>query len=460
MLVRAGRSPTAMDLAKAVATLKVMTFDDLEEDEQSASKTTIRQLLVDEAIFFLDHASRAFGFETDLLQILDRLCPPGKAELEGHSLSRPHAIDIVFRSAILRARIAGQPLDLASIYSKPEEPSEKAPDLEVRRIYNRQKERHEEVEKLIPLYEALAAVRSDPNETAWKTLTQKFASLREHVRDPLKSQSLRNTTGRRALEVLAIQDADMATRLGVIAAFAYNPAIFTGNHDYWLPDLLHDPRAYQPVTELMETQADELVSQQVKATEKSDGLIRIARMFLPFHRANAEVYFIKALQIVEEVDLETLDVLHALCRMMQRALPDTPETRVRASRFARLVHIAGGLLQSEDGFPERETIQALTVSCPPVAAATVSKWTDEGFSNLRYSLKTFTETGLDTGVLTPHEALLLLSLLPFSDTKLEKKILEAASRPASSEPHALPKKLLAQDCSPQRLADMMMISGI
>ena len=134
MLVRAGRSPTAMDLAKAVATLKVMTFDDLEEDEQSASKTTIRQLLVDEAIFFLDHASRAFGFETDLLQILDRLCPPGKAELEGHSLSRPHAIDIVFRSAILRARIAGQPLDLASIYSKPEEPSEKAPDSEVRRI--------------------------------------------------------------------------------------------------------------------------------------------------------------------------------------------------------------------------------------------------------------------------------------------------------------------------------------
>ena len=241
--------------------------------------------------------------------------------------------------------------------------------------------------------------------------------------------------------MLAIQDADMATRLGVIAAFAYNPAIFTGNHDYWLPDLLHDPRAYQPVTELMETQADELVSQQVKATEKSDGLIRIARMFLPFHRANAEVYFIKALQIVEEVDLETLDVLHALCRMMQRALPDTPETRVRASRFARLVHIAGGLLQSEDGFPERETIQALTVSCPPVAAATVSKWTDEGFSNLRYSLKTFTETGLDTGVLTPHEALLLLSLLPFSDTKLEKKILEAASRSASSEPARLAEEI-------------------
>ncbi|WP_432287698.1 hypothetical protein SLT36_12035 [Aminobacter sp. BA135] len=429
-LVRAGRCPSPADLAKALVALKSLAFEDFGEEESGAYKMTNRQRLVDEVMFFLDHASSASDLVEDCLQVLDRLSPPEAAELKGVSLSQPYRIDVAFRAAMMRARSSRQPLDLASIYPRSEEPKDNDPASEARQVYDRLRESREDVEKLIPVYQALASVRANPGEDTWKALTLEFTRLRERTRRPFEFEGVRRVIGRRTLELLALQDADMTVRLTVIGSLAYNATVFTEAHGHWLPDLLHDPRAHEPVTKLMEAQAAELISLQMKATEKADGLISIARMFAPFHRPNAEAYFSQALEIVEEVDLETLDVLHALCRMVERPHPDTPEMRARTSRFARLVHIAGGLLQSEDGFPQEEAVRALTISCPPVAAATVSRWTDEGFSKGETDLKAFIECGLASGLFSPVEAQILSGMAPVASTGIQAKALEGACRSA------------------------------
>jgi hypothetical protein len=326
-LVRAGRRPSAIDVARALTALNSATFDDFGQDEPGAFQMTIRQRLVDEAMYFLDYACLESDCKAGCLQILDTLSPPGPAELKGAHLIRPYAIDVALRAAILRASLTGQHFDLASVYPVPETLEDRDADTEARWTHDRMKEGREHVDKLIPIYEALAAARSDPGEKARQALMQKFVSLRERSHAPFELERVRRVFGRRVLELLAIQNADIAARLSMIDSLAHDPAIFTEAHGDWLPDLLHDPQAHEAVTKLMQAQATEPISRQIKATEKADGLISIARIFLTFHRPNAEAYFSQALQIVEEVDLETLDVLHALCRILQRPPSDTPEKK-------------------------------------------------------------------------------------------------------------------------------------
>ena len=100
------------------------------------------------------------------------------------------------------------------------------------------------------------------------------------------------------------------------------------------------------VAEALDKKSEEIGSLHARATEKSEYLLSIARAYMDFSRDHASAVFSDALRTAEEVDLEAIDFLHALCRVVKRQRPDTPETRELLGAFARIVRHSGDLLQS------------------------------------------------------------------------------------------------------------------
>jgi energy-coupling factor transporter ATP-binding protein EcfA2 len=423
-LCRAGITPTPQQREQALNGLTKFDLDELGEDEGYGSGPSITAELRSEILFFLEGLVQ--GGEITLHQsklILDRLREFGQKNFRKLHLTYPYPVDFYLRTAILTSLSNSEEPDLDAMFTEPERLREEERSEESERDFKLAKERYDEVCGLLPAYKAYASLLVERTEVVVKQLEQITSRLGSTSSRGYQYFYVRNTLRLRATDLLALSNLDEITKAKFLKASLTEHEAFDDHEGQLCAAILHDPSMQSVVADALEKKSEEIGRLHVRATEKSEYLLSIARVFLDFSKDHAEIAFSDALKTAEEVDLEALDILHALCRVVKRDRPDTPETRELLGAFARVVRHAGDLLQSEDGFPLEEALEAVTLSNPPVGAMTASRWGDEGFSTHGSEIRLFLKTTLDMGWLSAPDGYALAQILGDVPPSIEDRIL-------------------------------------
>jgi len=425
-LNRGGVSPTDAQTEQALSGLSQLDFHKFGKDNGYGSRPSVSAELMGEVLLFLEGlvpTNKITKSEAKL--ILKKIGTDDKPKLEKLHLTYPYQIDFALRAAILTSHANDEELNLETVFPEPIKPHKEKQSQEDDSVFRNAKGRHDEISKLLPSYRAYATLLNDRTSFAVKELDQKTSSLGSTSSRSYQYSYVRNMLRLRATDLLATSSLDEKTKLTFLRAALVGHEGF-GDHEAWLCELLlHSPAMHSLVSEALDKKSEQIIDLRARATEKSEYLVSIARVFLGFSREHASVVFTDALKVAEEVDLEAIDVLHALCRIVKRERRDTPETRELVRTFARLVRHAGDLLQSEDGFPLEEALAAITRSNPPVAAMTASRWSDEGFSTRGSEIKVFLSNVLKMGWLSSPDAFVLSQVLGDLPPSIEDKILDA-----------------------------------
>lgn len=425
-LSRGGLSPTEAQLERALSGLADLDFEKFGKDEGYGTRPSISAELLAEVLYFLESLVRTKAIATpEAKLILGKVSANKERELGKLHITYPYSIDTTLRAAIVRSRAFGEELKLEAVFPEPQKPDEGKRTSDEDRNYRISKERHDEISKLLPSYQAYAALLIDPSPNAIKELDQKTSSLGSTSSRSYQYSYVRNLLHLRATDLIASSSLDDKYKLTFLRADLAANEGFDDHHARLCKVLLHSPSMHSSVAEALDQKSEKIRVLRAKATEKSEHLVSIARVFLDFSRDNASAVFSDALKIAEDVDLEAIDVLHGLCRIVKRERHDTFNTRELIGAFARLVRHSGDLLQSEEGFPLEEALAAITKSNPPVAAMTASRWGDEGFSNGCSIIRVFLSNVLEMGWLGSPDAFALSQLLGDLPSSIEDRVLDA-----------------------------------
>ncbi|WP_282611335.1 hypothetical protein [Pelagibius sp. Alg239-R121] len=425
-LNRGGVSPDKAQIEQALTGLAKLDFEKFGKDEGYGSQPSISSELLGEVLFFLEILVATETVTTpETKLVLEKVIAHNTAALTNARLIYPYGIDASFRAAILSSHLNEEELSLEAVFPEPQKPEGDKRSSEEDIDYRRAKERHDDVSKLLPSYQAYANLQFDPSPNAIEELDQKISSLGSTSSRSYQYSYIRNMLRLSATDLLASSSLGQQSKLAFLRAALAAHEGFDIHHARLCKALLHNPLMHSPVAETLDQKSEQIRVLRAKATEKSEYLISIARVFLDFSRDNASVVFSDALKIAEEVDLEAIDVLHALCRIVKRERCDTLEARKLIGAFARLVRHSGDLLESEDGFPLEEALAAITKSNPPVAAMTASRWGDEGFSTRCSEIRVFLFNALEMGWLSSVDAFALSQVLGNLPSSIEDKVLDA-----------------------------------
>lgn len=118
------------------------------------------------------------------------------------------------------------------------------------------------------------------------------------------------------------------------------------------------------------------------ATEKIQAYLALARLLYPISAHEAEVFFRLAHEATEDLDVDSRHQLRAIASLLKAAGPslDTVQKRKLACDFGTLTSNVALSIGEEEGFPWRETADALSELDSAVALAAVSRWEDEGLA--------------------------------------------------------------------------------
>ncbi len=423
-LRRAGVTPSPEQLKNALIGLSKFDFEMLAEDDGFGSGPSLTAEIRDEILFFLEGLvpTGEIAQETPKL-ILNILRNDWPRNFQGLHLTYPYRIDFALRTAILTSHSNGEEPDLKAVFTEPERPREEEQAEESEREFKLAKERYDEICGLLPAYKAYASLLGSRTSTAAKQLDQKITNLGNTSSRSYHFSYMRSILRLRATDLLLSSGLDRPTKVTFLNSSLAKGEGFSDQDAELCAITLHDPSLQAVVAETLERKSEEVRKLHVRATEKSEYLLSIARVFMDFSKDHASVIFSDALKIAEEVDLEALDVLHAFCRVVRRERPDTSETRELLGAFARVVRHAGELLDSEDGFPLEEALEAISISNPPVGAMTASRWGDEGFTTRCNEISLFLKATLDTGWLSAPDGYSLAQVLGDVPPSVEDRIL-------------------------------------
>lgn len=424
VLLRAGKKPTAKVFAKALTALSNLPLADLGDAGDHYRQTT-RQDLLDDLVFLCEAAATFDGLAQRAAGLASKLVPDEQMTLADIHLSNPYKLDLCLRVASLRARVAGGLAELDKVFPAPEEPVERDRTTDAWRAFNFVKNQHQTVCDLLPVYDILQSAWIALAPEGLTTVVSTFSKLKSRSGRTFEYDAASRVVARRLLDLCAVRQYPARETLAAVRPLFGTRPDLPDAPDSWIRTLLHNHEAHLPVLEYLETCLDMVRATESLATEKAETLILAARLALPWHRALAETFYKESLDIIEEVDLETLDILHALCRMVGNDRSEPSRREGRAVRFAGLIHHAGRLLRNEDGFPQKRAVSALCRAAFPVACAVVSQWTDEGFGSLDSDLAELLCYAAAAGQLRPHQVELLGWLIA-PDRDAELAILTAA----------------------------------
>ena len=414
--------------AKCFDALDRLSVEGLLPDEDTETVQGDKDRIVGEILFFLECSYLIGDLTVRILSVLDRVRPLYDLNLEQDLLSTPSNIDLFFRATALRARCENVEIEITSLLRSRYASIQGTGDARSPEGDTGKKDCPDEIRVLVPLYEQIAEALYSPREQATKEIASRFTLVRERKRYSHRYNPIRDLIAQRIVDVCTLHQFGVDFCLAVLAELSANVNFAVSAHSRWYEDLLLDPHAVSPIVSLVESTANEIRCSQVLSSEKGDGFVSLSRLLSGVHRADSKEYFAEALKMVEDPDIETLDILNALCRIFSHCRGDSRDSDERAIRFARLIHRAGGLLEAESGFPQEEAFKALCAVSLPVAALTLSRWADDGFGSVESGLRTFVTCALQKHAVEPAEATLLADVVSDDGLWLVREILEAASQ--------------------------------
>ena len=423
-LCRSGVTPTTEQREIALDELTKFEFDQLGKDDGYGSEPMFVAELRSEIIFFLEGLVQTELMEQHSLKlVLEKLKKGGEKDFRNLYLFYPKPVDFLLRASILTALLNGKEPDLESVFIEFSRHQEKERTQNSERDLEITNQRYDEIRALLPAYSAYADLLMNRTDAAVMKLNRETSNLGSSSSSSYRYSDARSLLRLRATDLLVSSSLDKKTKVTFLLASLVEKEGFGDQEADLCENVLHSPLMRSIVAQELDQKSEAIERLHTRATEKSESLLSIARVYMDFSKDHASTVFRDALKVAEEVDLEAIDILHSLCRIVKRERPDTPQTRKLLGAFARLVRHAGDLLQSEDGFPLEEALEAIILSNPPVGAMTASCWGDEGFSARCNEIELFLKGTLEMGWLCPPNGYALAQILGGLPPSIEDKML-------------------------------------
>jgi len=281
---------------------------------------------------------------------------------------------------------------------------------------------------IIPLYEARAKVL-----TGIKTQTAARRTLAEGTR-LFRGQDYRFARRHGSFELrrragIAVAKLICVPAMGATASTDAALNVF-GDRIYALDEiailsiLTLNGALHTRALEIVAVRAADAKTWKTVAEEKTDVMLRLARLIMPISRDDAKALFDQAHAIAGEIDVDAVHQLSALAAIGVRGAPGlaTVQRRRTASDLMSVATDAAIRLSGQEGFPWESIAHALATLDLPVALASVARWEDSGVVGRQSCLPALLETALETGSMTPEAATALSPLLDSADPSLFEAI--------------------------------------
>lgn len=374
---RCGSEISAKELSNDCKALLHFDFSCLKSDNSESL------LLIDDLLFFAELCKRS-GIAKELVtKLAGKIWPRENRKIERISTEYHHT-DFSCRAALLETFDADFTLDTENIFQIPQKPDNYSSDPDARRNWSVLEDRIKEVERVLPLYEALINANAARTENDLDAALHSLLALRKNSSFSLhtwKFFPVAEIMARRVVDFHAMNEMmtidrtlDTIDRL-IPEGNPFFAIRLSGN----LQLLMCNQVFFDKIVAVLQKYAGASEDYTLPATEKAELMVGISRLLLPVNRDEAKVYFERALGIVEEIDFELIEKLYCITKMANRFSGDNTENRKRCEGLAKLVRRAGIILGNEKYFPYEESIEAMLSLSAPVAACVFSRWTDEGF---------------------------------------------------------------------------------
>ena len=144
--------------------------------------------------------------------------------------------------------------------------------------------------------------------------------------------------------------------------------------------------------------------------ERWEILLRCAQVVDPYNATLGDLYFRRAVEMVEQLDDESAVLLEAHARTSHRiALDLTSEQRLLlAERLPRTLELHEPFVSESSILPREHTLKAVTRLDPASGFALCSRWDDEDAFGLWQGVPVVVREATELGFISPFEGLMLL----------------------------------------------------
>ena len=157
---------------------------------------------------------------------------------------------------------------------------------------------------------------------------------------------------------------------------------------------------------------EELESSREHAGSRADSYQSLARAIYPVNKAEAVVYFDRAVELSSRIGDENLDRWGALLSLAQATEKGAKSRPWSAYRLARGAELTYEHVARDKHFDWRSTVDSLIALCKPSTLAILSRWRDRSFGSEGRLLQLATEGLVRRGVFSPTAS---VSLGPMGD---------------------------------------------
>lgn len=437
-MAMAGLPIDRAQLAKGLAGLRARHLGIGRFLSASVHADGLRAWIVDMAMAACELLATDVAADSLVDDFLEEVLRPSNRQIASHSTGGTTRLDLLFRAHALQAARRGLPPDPETLYEPRPKPVDKEDQRRTGRQYDEDRKLIELTKSIYPAYAAAAMA------LAGRVTTYELEALLEVAAKRREDDQWRfsRVNGGRALAMAS------ARSMLILFARGVDPNMLADTarriHGYWrTADLSPDSEfgkrlAFSSsVHEVIVTDIDAAVSgirsRRMGAEDKSRALLAYARLLLPISSGDANALFNDAVEAASQLDREIAAQLRLLGVLFKRGLTYITDKRAAARDLSEALADASIRLDGGPELPWDEVMEVLASLDFPLALANSAKWEDAGTADFQDTLAPVLKAGLDTGQLSPAEAI-ALDLILHVDQGVVTTALDTIGRGTPSGP--------------------------
>ena len=369
-----------------------------------------------------------------------------------HEFEAP-LLDAILRAYCMSEAMSGNEVDASRVLTARPTPKNGARRSHDRRdSYDHDRRMKEVMSATAPVYANRAKILADAGhrEDGSINLAELPKSISEWwlERSPYSSR-LRAVLGERLTDLIAIGANPSEV---MVRALGFRRGFWTegpGGVGELCTRLTGIPALHHDLISKISDEARRTSQERIRAQEKSNSLAAYATLLVPISPEDAKIVFQMAADVASELDLEAIDQLRLLDRLIENGRNAFGlDGRVYAQMVAEIVRDAAIRLGDMDYFPWDEAMSAITRLDAGIALASVARWDDSGIESPNVTLAPVVASGIRENYFTCAQGAALIEL----DVRPPLGVFRTLLNRANGESSALTSEL-AEELAHDSLVD-------